>query len=211
MIAIVDYGMGNLGSVQNMLRRLGFKSVVTSSVADIEQANKLILPGVGAFDHAMENLRRLNLISVLNQKVLNEKIPVLGICLGMQLMMERSDEGKLPGLGWVEGETIHFNFDFGSPNGTLKFPHMGWNTIDRQQDSTLLGKLEENERFYFVHSYYVRCMNKENELAITRYGIPFVSALACGNIMATQFHPEKSHRFGMKVLTNFAGYDYAVN
>ncbi len=208
-IVIVDYGMGNHGSVQNMLRRIGCEARITSSPADIEKADKLILPGVGAFDLAMENLKRLQLVSLLKRKVLGEETPILGICLGMQIMSERSDEGILPGLGWVEGETIHFRFNSDCLDRDLKVPHMGWNTIERRQASILLGEPEEDERFYFVHSYHVRFAHEENVLAVTRYGISFTSAFICGNIMGTQFHPEKSHRFGMKILKSFAGYSYA--
>ena len=202
MIAIVDYGMGNLGSIHNMLNRLGAPSVITSDPCKIVSADKLILPGVGAFDQAMESLDRSGLLPVLNESVLDRKVPILGICLGMQLFSLRSEEGRLAGLGWIDAETVRFAFDRESVG--LKVPHMGWNTIEVRLPGPLLDDRFEDSRFYFVHSYHVRCADEANVLATSRYGISFHAAVTKGNIIGTQFHPEKSHKFGLRLLKNFA-------
>lgn len=198
MIAIVDYGMGNLGSIQNMLKRIGAQATITKDPAKIGAADKIILPGVGAFDSAMENLNKLGLTPVLNDLVLEKKKPVLGICLGMQLMTKRSDEGHTPGLGWLDAETVRFE------NGPLRVPHMGWNTVDVKRVDPLFKDMYEEPRFYFVHSYYVKCADESDILTSTRYGIDFCSSFARGNIRGVQYHPEKSHKFGMLLLKNFA-------
>jgi len=202
MIIIVDYGLGNLGSISNMLKKLGVTASVSSDISDIKKASKLILPGVGAFDSGMRNLQERKLVSVLNEKVCGDKVPVLGICLGMQLMGKRSEEGSLPGLGWVDTESIRFQFD--GHNGNLKIPHMGWNTLSPIRHHKLFDGLETENRFYFVHSFHVVCDHEENALAKTHYGFPFVSAIGRENIVGVQFHPEKSHRFGKRLLINFA-------
>lgn len=202
MIAIIDYGMGNLGSIHNMLNRIGAPSVITSDPRTINSADKLILPGVGAFDHAMQSLGRLGLIPVLNECVLDRKVPIFGICLGMQILSRRSEEGNLPGLGWIDAETVRFSFEEETP--ALRIPHMGWNTIEVKHPSPILDDRYEDSRFYFVHSYHVRCAEEANVLAVARYGIVFHAAVIRGNIMGTQFHPEKSHKFGLKILKNFS-------
>lgn len=199
MIVIVDYGMGNLGSIANMLKKIGTESLITADPAKIESAQKLILPGVGAFDSGMANLAHRNLIAVLNQKVLQNKTPVLGVCLGMQLLTKASQEGSLPGLGWIDASTVKFDLPAGS---SLKVPHMGWNTVKVFRSHPLFERLEQEARFYHVHSYHVVCSTKE-ALAMTEYGYDFVSAVACENVFGVQFHPEKSHRFGMQLLKNF--------
>jgi glutamine amidotransferase len=202
MIVIIDYGMGNLGSIQNMLKKIGAQAVISSDIQAVERADKLILPGVGAFDTGMKQLEELGLIDVLNDKVLNRKTPTLGVCLGMQLLMQGSEEGVRPGLGWIDGETIRFRFDPKRTN--LKIPHMGWNTVTIIRDGTLFKGLNQEEaRFYFVHSYHVVCNREEDILARSFYGYDFASAVQRGNIMGTQFHPEKSHKFGMKIYENF--------
>ena len=201
MIVIIDYGMGNLGSIHNMLNRIGAPSEITSDPRKIGLADKLILPGVGAFDRAVQSLNRLDLLPVLNERVLDRKVPILGICLGMQLLSLRSEEGELPGLGWIDAETVRFAFE--GENAALKIPHMGWNTIEVRRSSPILDDRHEDSRFYFVHSYHVRCADEANVLATTRYGIEFHAAVIRGNIMGTQFHPEKSHKFGLKLLKNF--------
>jgi glutamine amidotransferase len=202
MIVIIDYGMGNLGSIQNMLKKIGAQAVISSDIQAVERADKLILPGVGAFDTGMKQLEELGLIDVLNDKVLNRKTPTLGVCLGMQLLMQGSEEGVRPGLGWIDGETIRFRFDPKQTN--LKIPHMGWNTVTIIRDGTLFKGLNQEEaRFYFVHSYHVVCNREEDILARSFYGYDFASAVQRGNIMGTQFHPEKSHKFGMKIYENF--------
>jgi glutamine amidotransferase len=201
MITIIDYGMGNLGSIANMLKKVGAKAVISSDIATIESADKLILPGVGAFDNGMTKLNELGLIPILNAKVKEAKTPMLGVCLGMQLLTRKSEEGKLPGLGWIEAETKRFRFD--SHQSSLKVPHMGWNLINIKQPHPIFEEMYQEPRFYFVHSYYVACHNEQDVLAKTYYGYEFVSAVAKENIVGVQFHPEKSHKFGMKLLRNF--------
>jgi glutamine amidotransferase len=201
MITIVDYGTGNLASIANMLKRVGCAAAITSQADQIAKASKLILPGVGAFDTGMRNLIGLNLIEVLNQKVLREKTPILGICLGMQLFVRGSEEGNLPGLGWVDGEVVRFKSE--TLGGRLKVPHMSWNFIDIAKESKLLSGMYDRPRFYFVHSYHVQLDSREDLLARTSYGYAFDSALEKDNIVGVQFHPEKSHKFGMKLLKSF--------
>jgi len=200
-ITIIDYGMGNLGSIFNMLRKLGLKASISSKEDDIAQAHKLILPGVGAFDNGMTKLKEMGLLGILNQKVLKDRIPILGVCLGMQLLTEKSEEGSLPGLGWIKGETVRFRFP---DTLTLKIPHMGWNTVTIEKESPLFEQMFEEPRFYFVHSYHVVPENDEDILTKTHYGYEFVSTIVRDNIAGVQFHPEKSHKFGMQVLRNFA-------
>jgi glutamine amidotransferase len=199
---IVDYGMGNLGSILNMLKKIGVSARLSTDVSEIGDANKLILPGVGAFDTGMSNLSELNLINVLNKKVLEEKTPVLGICLGMQLMTKQSEEGNMAGLGWIDAEAIRFKFH-GTGNN-LKTPHMGWNFLNIKNEHTIFREIGKDARFYFVHSYYLVCNNAEDVLATTTYGYDFVSVINKENIFGVQFHPEKSHKFGMRLLKNFA-------
>lgn len=202
MIVVVDYGMGNLGSISNMLKKIGVAAVVTSDFPTIEQATKLILPGVGAFDNGMENLHELGLVPVLSQKVLIEKTPMLGICLGMQLLTRYSEEGQRSGLGWIAADTKRFRFE---PDATaLKVPHMGWNTVRIAKDTCLWTDVSDEPRFYFVHSYHVVCEQESDVLLRTSYGYEFASGFSRDNIAGVQFHPEKSHRFGMQLLKNFA-------
>jgi imidazole glycerol-phosphate synthase subunit HisH len=203
MIAIIDYGMGNLGSIANMLKKIGAQAVITSNPGVLKGASKLILPGVGAFDTAMNNLSSRGIIDILNQRVLGEKVPILGICLGIQLFTKRSDEGRLPGLGWIDAETVAFAKNIDVSRYTI--PHMGWNTVCVKKDHPVVANAEVDLRFYFVHSYFLKCENDSDVLCTTDYGIEFVSAIARGNIVGVQFHPEKSHKFGMGLLKNFAG------
>lgn len=205
MIVIVDYGIGNVGSILNMLKKIGAPPAkVSATVKDIEQADKLILPGVGAFDTGMYHLRETGLIPLLNEKVLKAKTPTLGVCLGMQLMTKLSEEGELAGLGWFDAETIRFRFD---PMQTkLKIPHMGWNTIKINKEGTLFKDMYSDARFYFVHGYHVVSHNSDDVLTMTEYGYDFVSAIQHKHIMAAQFHPEKSHKFGMKLYKNFVDF-----
>ena len=201
MIVIVDYGLGNLASVLNMFKKIGVKDVVVSGDKDmILNATKLLLPGVGAFDAGMSYLEQSQLIPILNQKALIEKVPVLGICLGMQLLTKRSDEGIKNGLGWIDAETIKFNLD---PKLKLKVPHMGWNYIKVQKQNTLV-ELNSKNRFYFVHSYYVKCLDQNQSIATTNFGIDYTCMVNKENIFGAQFHPEKSLKFGMKLLENFS-------
>jgi len=203
MITIVDYGMGNPRSMANMLKHIGFEAKVTSDIGEIAAAEKLILPGVGAFDAGMDQLDRTGLTKVLNGKALEEKTPILGICLGMQLFTRESEEGKRKGLGWIAAKTVKFNFDE-LRDGKLKIPHMGWNTVNLKKESKLFSGLEKEARFYFVHSYHLVCDDARDAVAATNHGYDFVSAVEHGNILGVQFHPEKSHKFGMRLLKNFA-------
>ena len=200
MITIVDYNMGNLGSIRNMLKKVGVESRVTAEPALIAAAEKLVLPGVGAFDAGMDNLERSGVVPALRKRVLEDRVPTLGICLGMQLMARSSEEGRRPGLGWIDAEVLRFE---GGP--TLKVPHMGWNRVEVVRDSPLTDLLPVEPRFYFVHSYFVRCRDEADVLLTTPYGRDFHSAFRRGNVYGVQFHPEKSHKFGMALLANFAG------
>lgn len=200
MVTIVDYGMGNLGSIQNMFKRIQVKSEITDDIEKIESAEKLLLPGVGAFDAAMQKINVSGFREVLNKKVLVEKTPILGVCLGMQLLTKSSEEGVLPGLGWINANTLKFNL----PDKSLKIPHMGWNSVFTENHSPLIADLPEDSRFYFVHSYYVVCNDSADVLTTTFYGDHFDSIIQHNNIYGAQFHPEKSHKFGMKLLENFA-------
>lgn len=184
-----------------MLRKIGTSSIVSDRIDDLQRADKLILPGVGAFDNGMKNIAELGLLPLLNKQVLEKGTPILGICLGMQLLMEKSEEGGLSGLGWIEGKVLRFRFD--NQQTDLKIPHMGWNTVKVQKEEPLFAGMEDGSRFYFVHSYHVMCSRQEDVLATTKHGHDFPSAISRSNIMGTQFHPEKSHRFGMGILRNF--------
>jgi glutamine amidotransferase len=203
MITIIDYKTGNLGSIRNILKRIGEESVVTSDRDEIAKSTKIILPGVGSFDTGMRNLMELDLVGILNQKVQTEKIPVLGICLGMQLLSEGSEEGSHKGLGWIKGENRRFNF----MNSTeYKIPHMGWNFIQQHKESNLFKDMFSDARFYFVHAFYFKANDLSDVLTTTNYEIEFTSAVEQGNIIGVQFHPEKSHKFGMKLLKNFVDF-----
>jgi glutamine amidotransferase len=200
-ITIIDYGVGNLGSIQNMLKKLGADSIVASDASAIEGATKLFLPGVGAFDAGMSQLNASGLRAALDAAVLERKLPVAGICLGMQMMTEGSEEGNLPGLGWVPARTTRFVPAAGE---TMKIPHMGWSVVNRVKGSPVLDFLEVESRFYFVHSYHVHCRDREDALLTAQYGsITFDAAFERNNILGFQFHPEKSHRFGMALLKGF--------
>ncbi len=201
MIVIIDYGMGNIGSIINMIKKAGGESTVTADPDVIDKASKLIIPGVGSFDNGMKNLSSLGLINILNKKVIDEKVPVMGVCLGMQLLSKSSEEGQLEGLGWIDAQTIKFNFE--NEVEKLRIPHMGWNNVAIKKAGSLFTDMYEDPSFYFVHSYHVVCNNPDDVLATTNYGFDFVSSLQHNNIMATQFHPEKSHKFGLKVIKNF--------
>lgn len=200
MIVIVDYKMGNLGSVSNIISKIGYTSVISSDIEVISNATKIILPGVGSFEKAMSNLEELNLIEVLNHKVLVEKTPLLGICLGMQLLTNSSEEGNVKGLGWIDAKTIKFEL---SDFPQLKIPHMGWNDTNFNSSHFLSEEYHEDPRFYFVHSYHVVCEKDDNILTTTFFGKEFTSGIVNENIMGVQFHPEKSHKFGMQLIKNF--------
>lgn len=199
MLLVIDYGLGNLVSVKNMFKKLGVPTVISDKVSEIESAEKLILPGVGAYDNGMNLIKQKGLIDVLNKRVLVDKTPILGICLGMQLLTKSSEEGKEKGLGWIDADTVKFNFS----DKSLKIPHMGWNYVQVKKENKLISS-QGKHRFYFVHSYYVKCHNPNDIIATCDYGTEFTCMLNRDNIYGAQFHPEKSLKFGMEVLNNFS-------
>jgi glutamine amidotransferase len=200
MIVIVDYDMGNIGSVYNMLKKIGRKSEITRDLDKIRQADHIILPGVGAFDSGMEQLEKFGLIELIRHRAMVDKTPILGICLGAQLMLEKSEEGQKAGLGLVKGEVKRFQL---SAESKLRIPNMGWNQIEKVKSSKLVDVLPEQPRFYFVHSYHFKMEQSEDQLLMSEYGYSFCSAFQHENISGVQFHPEKSHKFGMALLRNF--------
>lgn len=199
VIAIVDYDMGNVASVANMLKRVGATEVCLTRDAEvIRSAERIILPGVGAFDKGMANLSVYGLVHALNEAALERNIPVLGVCLGMHLLTRKSEEGKLPGLGWLDAETVRFKL----MDSTLKIPHMGWSGVDATRPNQLL-EVGADSRYYFVHAYHLMCDNDETVVATSNYGADFPAIVNRRNIFGVQFHPEKSHRFGMELLKRF--------
>ncbi|NEX64026.1 imidazole glycerol phosphate synthase subunit HisH [Noviherbaspirillum galbum] len=201
MIAIVDYGVANRGSMLNMLHRVGAKPVLASTPEAIMKADKIILPGVGAFDHGMQALEDRGLVQALRERVLNDGVPLLGVCLGMQMLGRGSEEGNRAGLGMIDAYCRRFRFAEGEK---LKVPHMGWSRLAvNGNDAWLLHELDERARFYFVHSYHLVCEDDADVVARANYGRDFVALVQRGNVMGAQFHPEKSHRFGMALLRNF--------
>lgn len=201
-IVIVDYGMGNLRSVQKKVDRLNGRAVLSSDPEVILKAGKLILPGVGHFANGVRKLKDSGIWEVLNQAVLVDKTPVLGICLGMQLMASHSEEGDAEGLGWFDADVVHF-----SVRDSLrhKVPHMGWNTTEQSKESRIYANVQPGALFYFVHSYHIVCRESADVLAMTTYDYPFASAIEKGNIYGTQYHPEKSHDWGEQLFANFIG------
>jgi glutamine amidotransferase len=205
MVTIVDYGVGNLASIKNMLKKAGTDSLISSEESDILNAEKLILPGIGAFDTCAEKLNNSGLVGSLNKRILEDKTPILGICVGLQLLLNGSEEGKLPGLGWIRGKVVRF--DKNKLNAAHKVPHMGWTETRLAKPSRLFKGMYEEPRFYFVHSYYAEPADGRNVLAYAHYGYDFPAALEFENILGVQFHPEKSHKFGLKLMENFiSGY-----
>lgn len=206
MISVLDYGAGNVGSVIRMLERAGGRAQRVASPEEVLVARKLVIPGVGAFDYGMSHLLSRGLLPALNSVALQGRIPILGICLGMQLMCRSSEEGALPGLGWLDAEVRHFP----APESSgLCVPHMGWNTLRVLRQNPLVSKDCEEKRFYFVHSYKVSCNDPADPIALTQYGDDFVAAFQRNNILGVQFHPEKSHRFGMALMRRFVEFEIA--
>lgn len=203
MINIIDYGMGNCGSIKNMLRHLGVESEIISKPEALNDSTGIILPGVGSFDNGVRHMEPFK--EMLHQKVLKEGIPFLGVCLGMQLLLERSEEGCLSGLGWINGAVKRFDFSGVEKSQRLPVPHMGWAEVYSEADCDLLSPAEPNRvnRFYFVHSFHAIDVPSANELATCTYGYKFTCAVRKQNIFGVQFHPEKSHKFGKVVLRKF--------
>jgi imidazole glycerol-phosphate synthase subunit HisH len=204
MVAIVDYGVGNLASIKNMLKKVGADATITSDEKTISDANKILLPGVGAFDTCAKKLNDSGLLPCLNDMVLAKKTPVLGICVGMQLLTMGSEEGVLPGLGWINGKIIKFKAEQ-LPAG-YKIPHMGWTDVYVNKESPLFREMYEEPRFYFVHSYHPQVNDESNILVYANYGYRFAAGIVKDHIMGVQFHPEKSHKYGMKLFENFIKY-----
>lgn len=202
MIAIVDYGLGNVLAFVNVYKRLNIPVAVAKTAGDLTGASKIILPGVGAFDHAMQRLEQSGMRQAIDQLVMQQGVPVLGICVGMQILASSSDEGTLPGLGWIAGQVRKFDVTT-LPHHT-HLPHMGWNDVMPVTDGGLFAGLEQDARFYFLHSYYFDCRQPQDTLAFSDYGIQFSSAVNHKNVYGVQFHPEKSHHFGSQLLKNFA-------
>ncbi len=200
MIVIADYGMGNLESIKNMMKKVGYKSVISADLEVIRNAGLLILPGVGHFGKAMQLINSHGLREVLDDKIKNHGTPLLGICLGMQLLLNHSEEGDSKGLGYIDGEVKKFQF----AHDELKVPHMGWNEVSVVTDNNVI---QENNgakpRYYFVHSYYAKCANEQNVLGRTVYGFEFDCAIQNKNVTGVQFHPEKSHKYGMEFFRNY--------
>ena len=202
MITLIDYGVGNIFAFQNVYKRLDIPTKIAKSDADLIDVEKLILPGVGSFDYAMNQLNNSGMREKLDELVLEKKVPVIGICVGMQMMGNRSDEGKLDGLKWIDAEIL--KFDERLVQQRTKLPHMGWNDVSPVEDHPLFIGLEKEAIFYFLHSFYFKCNNSNDSIANSEYGISFSSAVNHNNIYGIQFHPEKSHQYGEKLLHNFA-------
>ncbi|MBP6755422.1 MAG: imidazole glycerol phosphate synthase subunit HisH [Bacteroidia bacterium] len=202
MITIIDYGLGNISAFQNVYKRLDIPTKIAKSVEDLQDVEKIILPGVGAFDYAMSQLNNSGMRERLDELVQKQKIPVIGICVGMQIMGNKSDEGQLEGLKWIDANIR--KFDESTIHQRTKLPHMGWNDVYPKNNHPLFEGLEKDAIFYFLHSYYFECKNEEDILANSDYGVQFASAAHHDNIFGIQFHPEKSHQYGEKLLHNFA-------
>jgi glutamine amidotransferase len=202
MITLIDYGVGNIFAFQNVYKRLDIPTKIAKTSQDLIDAKKLILPGVGSFDYAMTQLNATGMREKLDELVLEKKVPVIGICVGMQMMGNRSDEGKLEGLKWIDSEIL--KFDENLIQQRTKLPHMGWNDVAPINNHPLFIGLEKDAIFYFLHSFYFKCKNETESIATSEYGISFSSAVNRDNIYGIQFHPEKSHQYGEKLLYNFA-------
>lgn len=202
MLVIVNYGLGNIKAFANVYKKLGIPFKIASRPEELKEADKILLPGVGAFDSAMELLEKSKMREPLGQLVLQNYVPILGVCVGMQIMAQSSEEGKLTGLGWINGRVKKFDSSLLVYKNHL--PHMGWNDIKPIGENKLFQNINEGARFYFLHSYYFQCQDEKNIIALTNYGIDFPAAINSKNIYGVQFHPEKSHHHGTTLLKNFA-------
>lgn len=201
-ITIVDYGCGNPASIRNMFKKVGVAAAITQDAGVIRRADRIVFPGVGSFDYGARSIVALGIKDALTERVLGAGVPLLAICVGMQLLARRSEEGVLPGLGWIDGDVVRFDRTRLGPAG--KIPHMGWADLTLTRPHPMLKGFEETPRFYFVHSFHMNCDRDEDVVATAQHGYDFCAAVARDNILGVQFHTEKSHRFGMKVLSNFA-------
>lgn len=202
-VVVVNFGAANVGSVASALRRLHVDPIVTQARGDVLSASRLILPGVGSFDAAMANLHKLDLVGPLTDAVIGTGTPVLGICLGMQLFAASSEEGDMDGLGWIPGQVCRL--PTAGRDGPLRLPHLGWSSLVPTKASTILSPVETDARYYFAHSYHFACADPRDVLTTTTYGIDFASSIERGGILGTQFHPEKSHDAGRRLLREFLG------
>ena len=202
MIKLIDYGLGNINAFTNIFRQLHVQFGIAKTADELKGATKLVLPGVGAFDHAMNQLNKSGMRENIDEMVLGKKLPVIGVCVGMQMMAESSEEGKLAGLGYLDASVK--KFDGSKISYSTHLPHMGWNDIKPVKENDILKGLETEAKFYFLHSYYFHCNNKQDTIAVTDYGIEFSCAVNKNNIYGVQFHPEKSHQYGIRLLNNFA-------
>lgn len=201
MIGIIDYGLGNVVAFANVYKKLNIPAIIVKQVEDLKNASKVILPGVGSFDKAMQRLEKSGMRQLLDEIVLHRHVPVLGVCVGMQMFARSSEEGSLPGLGWINGEVKRFNHS--SLRRSVCVPHMGWNNFKPLKTNGLLQGFDLNARFYFLHSYYFQCHRSEDVIAVTDYGGEFACVVNSGNVFGVQFHPEKSHQWGIRLLENF--------
>lgn len=202
MIAIIDYGLGNVKAFANVYEKLNIPVIIAGKEEDFRTADKIILPGVGAFDYAMALLDKSGMKEQLTEMVISRRVPVLGVCVGMQMLATTSEEGTLPGLGWIDGEVKKFTLS--STASTVRIPHMGWNTMKTIRTSRLMDGLDHESKFYFLHSYYFKARNREDVIAVTDYDGEFACVIGSGNIYGVQFHPEKSHGWGVRLLENFS-------
>jgi glutamine amidotransferase len=202
MIGIIDFGLGNIKAFENIFRKLNIPVKILNKPLDFKDVTKLILPGVGAFDHAMNTFNKSGMRETAEEMVLNQKVPVIGICVGMQMLANSSDEGKSKGLGWIDGKVK--KFDESKISFSTHLPHMGWNDIKVTQENRVLFDFQGDPKFYFLHSYYFLCNDEKDSIATSEYGIEFTCAVKNNNVLGVQFHPEKSHSYGIKLLDNFS-------